>query len=79
MKIGDKVRITNLDYDDLSTGLEIGDFGEISAVCGYPRGVGMDVFQVKFNKPIPTGTINLNDDGTYNMFRFQLKVIKEEE
>ena len=77
MKIGDKVRVTDLDYDERGTGLKIGDIGEVSAEHAGNSGADSDLFKIRFEKQIPAGTTNLNDDGTYDMFRCQLELMEE--
>ncbi len=79
MKKGDKVKIVSLEYDYCNIGLKIGDVGEISAGHSYNNGTSSDVFGVKFDKQIPAGTVNLNIDGIYDMFRCQLEVIEGRE
>ena len=88
MKIGDRVKVIVIDeYFDTDSNLEVGDIGTITNEQFYteseyeedPDLKDDDCFGVKFDKEVIPGELcKLNPDGSYNMFRCQLEVIKEE-
>ncbi|WP_033167677.1 hypothetical protein [Clostridium sp. KNHs205] len=76
MKIGEKVKVIRPGYEE-RTWLKKGIVGVIMRNSEFNNGSNWDVFSVKFdNVTAPVGDINLNTDGTYDMFRDQLEVVE---
>lgn len=76
-----RVRVIGLTYDDEEgTDLVAGDTGVIVDVLDY-RESDRDIFCVKFDRDIwvDVKSGNIENDGSYQMFRWQLKVIEQEE
>lgn len=87
MKVGDRVNIIRLDEsDEYVGGLYVGLTGTIASECGaecenevletLPDVESTPVFNVLFDEPITGMGVNLNPDGTYQMFNNQLEVVE---
>lgn len=74
MEIGDKVEVIKLvDCDEQDTNLEIGNNGIIT---GMERNIlGFPTYNVDFGELFVGHGVNFNDDGTYQMYQEQLKLI----
>lgn len=71
--IGDRVKIIEVVTQDYGTGLSIGDEGTVVNIVDSN-------YSVKFDKNITSSyNVNLNDDGSYYMFPYQLKLIDDVE
>jgi len=76
MNIGDRVRVIELEYADKYSNIELNDEGVV--ICDSSE--NETVVHVKFDKNIVSEDgSNLNEDGSYSMFWWQLEVIGEEE
>jgi hypothetical protein len=74
LKTGVRVKVIQTYFmDDLDTDIKVGDTGVITEVVA-------DVYAIKFDREIKFndgfGTVNLQRDGSYLMFREQLEVIE---
>jgi hypothetical protein len=81
MKTGDKIRVINNDYDN-DTNIQIGTIGTIISEDESNANYDLreyDIFNIKFGDEITFDEFcaDLNEDGTYKMFRCQLEVIEE--
>lgn len=78
MKVGDKVKVIKLqEYDIEDTNLKVGDIGIITNEFQAEDELYDRVFDVKFYIDLVCviGCMNLNEDGSYNMYESQLEVI----
>jgi hypothetical protein len=76
VKIGDRVKAVVLDVKDLDDAIKKGYTGTIMNDYFANDGSALDVFEVKFDKEIISR--NLNEDGTYDMWRYQLKLLEDD-
>lgn len=67
-----RVKVIKLLSNDSGTGIELGAEGTVERISIYKN-----VHHVKLDKP-PVSGLNLNDDGTYQMYPCQLKIIGDE-
>lgn len=82
MKVGDKVELLELLDSETKLGISIGATGVITYASVYNRKDREDiedVFFVKLNCDILVKTTDLNEDGTYQFYRYQLNVVEEKE
>lgn len=76
MKVNDFVKVTNLDDEDKGHGIELGTTGVIIEEDFYNiENDADDVFFVKLNCNIIGFPSNLNNDGSYQLYRRQLELL----
>lgn len=79
MKTGDRVRVIKIVDSDEDTALYVGATGTVIRTSGHPSDK-CGIVEVKFDdmSSIPDDAENLHENGVYDMYAYQLKVIREE-
>jgi len=79
MKIGDRIKVVELDENDEDTDLKVGDLGIIEKDFYLNDGSSDDVLYIRFDEGVKIKPLSecLKKDGTYTMNKFQLEVIEE--
>lgn len=78
LKKGDNIEIIQLEDEDLGLGMTEGDTGIIESedyLNSDEDELYDDIFNVRLTNKITVKSLNLNEDGTYQFYRYQLKTL----